>query len=221
MSLEFAKEIMPSLIRGSGQTLYIFVLTLVFSLPLGLPITLMSMSKFKPAKWLADFYILVFRGTPLMLQLFFIYYYVPQVFPIAYGRMTAALITFTLNYAAYFAEIYRAGIESIDSGQLEAAKSLGFSPWKTTRLIVIPQAIRVIIPPVSNEVITLVKDTALVNAIGITELLKAAKDATNVRTDPSAYLFAAIFYLFFTMVLTYISKKLEEKYSKFNREARA
>ena len=169
-------------------------------------------------------YIWLFRGTPLMLQLCFFYYglgyiaYANNLLFLRLDRFPAAVLTFTLNYAAYFAEIYRAGIQSIDRGQYEAAKSLGFTRTRTMFMIIIPQAIRRIVPPVSNETITLVKDTALVYVIALTELLKSAKDAANRDTNMTAFLLAAIGYLIMTFFLTALSQWLEKRFSRHERE---
>lgn len=149
-----------------------------------------------------------------MLQLFFFVYFLPILTGVRLERLTTAIVTFGLNYAAYFAEIYRAGIMSIDIGQHEAAKSLGFTRAQTMKTIIIPQTISRIIPPINNELITLVKDTALVHVIGVSELLKAAKDANNRDVNPTAYLIAALIYLFFTFILTVFAQKMEERYSK-------
>ena len=201
MDFQYIELILPSLLKGTVQTLYIFFVTLVLSLPLGLPFALGSISRFSPIRAICKIYIWLFRGTPLMLQLFFVYYGLPimmQQINAAWAdffrmeNVTAAVVTFVLNYAAYFAEIYRAGIQSIDPGQHEAAKTLGFSRWQTMRIIIIPQTIARVIPPISNEVITLVKDTALVTAIGVAELLKAAKDANNRDVNPTAFFLAAV-----------------------------
>lgn len=219
MNIEYIRTLMPVLLDGALQSLKIFVLTLVISLPLGIPFSIASISKFPPLRWLAKLYIWVFRGTPLMLQLFFVFFCLPLISPIKLDRMPSAILTFGLNYAAYFAEIYRAGIQSIDIGQYEAAKSLGFSRGKTLRKIVFPQAIRRIIPPVSNEVITLVKDTSLVYVIGVPELLKAAKDANNRDVNPTAYFLAALIYLGMTFLLTVLSAKLEERFSRYEATA--
>lgn len=209
MDLSYIALLMPSLLRGLGQTLWLFALTLIFSLPLGLVFTLGSISKIPPLRWLSRLYIWVLRGTPLMLQLFFIYYGLPFL-GVAFDRTTSAVVTFVLNYAAYFAEIYRAGIQSIDRGQHEAAKTLGFTPWQTMRLIILPQTISRVIPPVCNETITLVKDTALVTAIGVGELLKAAEGAVNRDMDITAYILVALIYLALTFVLTVIYERLEK-----------
>ena len=217
MDLSYIALLMPSLIRGLGQTLLLFALTLVFSLPLGLAFTLGSISKVPPLRWLSRIYIWVFRGTPLMLQLFFIYYGLPFL-GIAFDRMTSAVVTFVLNYAAYFAEIYRAGIQSIDRGQHEAAKTLGFTRWQTMRLIILPQTVSRVIPPVCNETITLVKDTALVTAIGVGELLKAAEGAVNRDMDITAYILVALIYLALTFVLTVVYERLEKRFSRHQKK---
>ena len=217
MDLSYIALLMPSLIRGLGQTLLLFALTLVFSLPLGLVFTLGSISKVPPLRWLSRIYIWVFRGTPLMLQLFFIYYGLPFL-GIAFDRMTSAVVTFVLNYAAYFAEIYRAGIQSIDRGQHEAAKTLGFTRWQTMRLIILPQTVSRVIPPVCNETITLVKDTALVTAIGVGELLKAAEGAVNRDMDITAYILVALIYLALTFVLTVVYEQLEKRFSRHQKK---
>lgn len=217
MDLSYIALLMPSLLRGLGQTLWLFALTLIFSLPLGLVFTLGSISKIPPLRWLSRLYIWVFRGTPLMLQLFFIYYGLPFL-GVAFDRTTSAVVTFVLNYAAYFAEIYRAGIQSIDRGQHEAAKTLGFTPWQTMRLIILPQTISRVIPPVCNETITLVKDTALVTAIGVGELLKAAEGAVNRDMDITAYILVALIYLALTFVLTVIYERLEKRFSRHQKK---
>lgn len=225
--MNFAPEyiilLLPSLMRGLLETLKIFCFTLLLALPLGLPIALGSISRFHPIKWLCKLYVWVFRGTPLMLQLFFFYYGLgimansSGLLFLRFERFTAVIITFTLNYAAYFAEIYRAGIQSIDRGQYEAAKTLGFTRGQTMMKIIIPQAIRTIIPPVSNETITLVKDTALATVIAIPETLKVAKDAANRDTNTTAYLLAAVCYLIITFLLTMLYRRLEQRFSRHER----
>ncbi len=215
----------PSLLSGLGTTLSLFFLTLAFSLPLGLPFALGSISRFWFIRLFCRFYVWFFRGTPLMLQLFFFYYGL-GIMANNYGvpflrldRFPAAVLTFALNYAAYFAEIYRGGIQSIDRGQYEAAKSLGFSRTRTMFMIILPQTIRRIIPPISNETITLVKDTALANVIAVAELLKVAKDAANRDTNTTAYFLAAMGYLSITFILTVVYQKLEKRFSLHEREA--
>ena len=159
----------------------------------------------------------VMRGTPLLLQLYFFCYgitFLPGIGDyLVMDRFQAAILAFILNYAAYFCEIFRGGILSVDKGQYEAAKVLGYSKWQTTTKIVIPQMLKVCLPPVSNECITLVKDTALVTAIGVTEILYFAKASVNRDVNATAYLVAAAFYLLMTYGLTKLFQYLEKKYS--------
>ncbi|MFV0413169.1 MAG: amino acid ABC transporter permease [Oscillospiraceae bacterium] len=218
MDLAYIQSILPALLQGTVQTLKIFFFTLIFALPLGLPISFGTMSRFWPVKSLSKIYVWVFRGTPLMLQIFFFFYCLPVFTGLKLDRETTAIVTFVLNYAAYFAEIYRGGIQSIDRGQREAAKSLGFSSWQTMRMVVIPQAFRRVLPPIGNEVITLIKDTALVYVIGVPELLKAAKDANNRDVNPISYFIAALIYLALTFLLTFISQRLEKRLSRHERK---
>lgn len=223
--MDYIQTLMPSILTGLLETLKLFLGTLIFALPLGLPIALGSISRFWPVKAISKFYVWLFRGTPLMLQLFFFYYGLGIISNnmgldfLRMERFTAVLVTFTLNYAAYFAEIYRAGIQSIDRGQYEAAKTLGFTRTQTMFKIIIPQTIRRIIPPVSNETITLVKDTALANVIAVPELLKAAKDATSRDANVTAYFIVAVFYLLITFVLTLGYRYLEKRFSRHEQEA--
>ena len=225
LSLDYAVLLLPGLLHGLKYTLGLFTLTLLFSLPLGLPIALGSICRFWPVRMLCRLYVWIFRGTPLMLQLFFFFFVLAIIaneteLPfLRLSRFGAAVVTFTLNYAAYFAEIYRGGIQSIDRGQFEAAKTLGFTRTRTMFKIIIPQTIRRLIPPVSNETITLVKDTALANVISTPELMKAAKDAVNRDTNLTAYLMAAIIYLGITFALTYVYQKLEKRFSRHEQEA--
>lgn len=217
MELSYIATIMPSILRGLATTLKLFVFTLTFALPMGLVLTLGSISKFAPVRYLAKAYILLFRGTPLMLQLFFIYYGLPFM-GVTLDQFPSAILTFVLNYAAYFAEIYRAGIQSIDAGQHEAAKTLGFTPAQTMRIIIIPQAVSRIIPPVCNETITLVKDTALVTAIGVGEMLKAAKGAVNRDMNITAYIVVAAIYLLLTLVMTKLYDRIERHYNRYQKK---
>lgn len=159
-------------------------------------------------------YIWLLRGTPLLLQLFFVYYGLPS-FGIILDRVPAACIAFVLNYAAYFAEIFRAGIQSIDKGQYESAKVLGFNYWQTMTRIILPQMVKRVLPPVSNETITLVKDTALVYAIGVGELLRATKTAVSRDAVTTPFLVAGVFYLVMTLVLTKLFDYLEARYDVY------
>ena len=211
---EYFLKILPALRDGLLVSLQIFLCTIVFSIPLGLPFALGSINKFPPLRWFCRLYILLFRGTPLMLQLFFFYFFLPITCGIRLDALPTAVITYVLNYAAYFAEIYRGGIESIDKGQHEAAQSLGISKVRTMFGIIIPQTVKRVLPSVANETITLVKDTSLVYVIGVQELMKAAKGAVNRDQKLLAYAVAAGIYLLLTFVLTILFKKLEKRFSK-------
>jgi polar amino acid transport system permease protein len=212
--IDYAQVLMPSLLDGTVVTLQVFFLTLIMALPLGLPIALGSISRFWPLRGLCRTYTWVFRGTPLMLQLFFFYYFPAIQFGWLIPAFPTAVFTFVLNYAAYFAEIYRAGIESIDRGQYEAAQSLGLTRWQTMFGIIIPQTVKRVLPPVANETITLIKDTALVYVITFSELMKVAKGAVNRDVDTLALFLAACIYLFLTFILTKIVTRLENHFSR-------
>ena len=209
-------EFLPFMLKGSVLTVELFVLTLVLSLPLGLPFALGSNSRFKPLSFLCKVYVWIFRGTPLLLQLFFFYFFFPLKLGVKISAFTAVVLTYVLNYAAYFAEIYRGGINSIDSGQYEAAHALGLSRGQTMRDIILPQTMKAILPPTVNEAITLVKDTALASTLAVTDLMKATTSAVNRMTDMTPFFFAAIIYLIMTFVLTLIAGKLEKYFSRYD-----
>ena len=209
-------EFLPFMLKGSVLTVELFVLTLVLSLPLGLPFALGSNIRFKPLSFLCKVYVWIFRGTPLLLQLFFFYFFFPLKLGVKISAFTAVVLTYVLNYAAYFAEIYRGGINSIDRGQYEAAHALGLSRGQTMRDIILPQTIKAILPPTVNEAITLVKDTALASTLAVTDLMKATTSAVNRMTDMTPFFFAAIIYLIMTFVLTLIAGKLEKYFSRYD-----
>ena len=213
--MNYFSIIIPSLMRGTVISISLFALTLVLSLPLGIPIALGENRKITPIRWICKAYVYVFRGTPLMLQLFFFYFFFPIYLNIRWDAFPTAVFTFVLNYAAYFAEIYRGGIKSIDLGQYEAAKSLGLSKRQTFIDIVMPQMTRIVLPPVSNEVITLVKDTALASVIALADLMKVAQGIVNRDGTLFAYVIAAVIYLIFTFIATIILNNLEKHYSKY------
>lgn len=215
-TFEYVGVLMPSLLLGAWYTLKLFVVTLILSLPLGLPFALGSNSRFRIFRLIAKTYIWIFRGTPLLLQLFFFYFFIPIAFDIRFSAFTTATLTFVLNYAAYFAEIYRGGINSIDKGQYEAAHSLGLSRRQTTFGIILPQTMKCVLPPVSNEAIVLIKDTALVSVMGVSELMKASTSAVNRDVNPLAYLIAAVIYLIFTFLLTLLSNYMERRFSVYD-----
>jgi len=187
-------EFLPFMLEGAVVTVELFVLTLVISLPLGLPIALGSNSRIKLLSFLCKVYVWIFRGTPLLLQLFFFYFFFPLVLDIQMNAFITVVFTYVLNYAAYFAEIYRGGINSIDRGQYEAAHALGLSRRQTMGDIILPQTMKAILPPVVNEAITLVKDTALASSLPVIELMKATNSAVNRMTDMTPFFFAAISY---------------------------
>lgn len=204
------------MLDGSEITLEIFVITLILALPLGMLAALGRLSRFKIISRFIEFYIWLMRGTPLMLQLLFVYFALPMV-GIKLPDIAAALLAFTLNYAAYFAEIFRAGIQSVPKGQYEAAKTLGMSYPKTMRRIIMPQVFRMVLPPVSNETINLVKDTSLVYILAMNDLLRVARTIVQREFDMTPFLIAAVFYLVMTFVLTWGFKKLEAHYGKYDK----
>ena len=203
------------MMEGAQITLEIFCVTLLLSLPLGLLVALCRISKLGPLRLLMEFYIWLMRGTPLMLQLLFVYFALPMV-GIRLPDIAAALLAFTLNYAAYFAEIFRAGIQSIGRGQYEAAKSLGMTYTQTMRRIIVPQMIRHVLPPVSNETINLVKDTSLIYILAMNDLLRVARTIVQREFDMTPFFVAAVFYLAMTFVLTWGFKNLEAYYGKYD-----
>ncbi len=207
---------LPFMLKSTLTTAEIFILTIVLSLPLGFPITLGMNSKFKPLSYICKVYVWIFRGTPLMLQIFFFYFFFPIYLKIDISAFWAVILTFVLNYAAYFAEIYRGGINSIDRGQYEAAHALGLSKRQTMVDIILPQTMKAILPPVVNEAITLVKDTALASVIPVIELMKATNSAVNRLSSMMPFVFAALIYLVLTAILTAIASKLEQHFKRYD-----
>lgn len=200
---------------GFANTLTIFFLTLIFSIPLGMIVALLRMSKRKIISVPVSLYILVMRGTPLMLQIFAIYFAIPMVFHQNLDRMTATILAFSINYAAYFAEIFRGGIMSIPVGQHEAAKVLGFTKAQTFFHVVLPQVIKRVLLPVSNEVITLVKDTSLANIIAVSELFRAAKNEASRTASVEPLFVAGLFYLLMNGVVTLVFSYLTRRYEYY------
>lgn len=202
------------MLEGSTVTLEIFFVTLGLSLPLGLLAALCRLSPIRPVSLLMEFYIWIMRGTPLMLQLLFVYFALPMV-GILLPDIVAALLAFTLNYAAYFAEIFRAGIQAVPAGQYEAARTLGMTYVKTMRRIIMPQVIRMALPPISNETINLVKDTSLIYILAMNDLLRIARTIVQRDFDMTPFFIAAVFYLVMSLALTWAFKKLEAHYGKY------
>lgn len=214
--MDYILSIIGPLAQGSTITLKLFFITLVLAVPLGLALALVRISRFRVASTLVNGYIWLMRGTPLMLQLLFIYFALPfvPVIGIKLPDFPSAIAAFTLNYAAYFAEIFRAGIQSVDRGQYEAAKSLGMSYGQTMRRIVLPQMVRHILPPMSNETITLVKDTSLIYVLALNDLLRAARNIVQREFTVTPFIVAAAFYLIMTLVLTWVFQRLELRYAQ-------
>ena len=197
------------------MSLRIFFFTLVVALPLGMVVALGRMSKLKVITLPMRFYILIMRGTPLMLQLFFMFYALKPLFGIQLDRVMAAQVAFALNYAAYFAEIYRGGLEAIPRGQTEAAKVLGYTKPQAFFHIILPKVIKRITPPMGNEFITLVKDTSLAQVIGVVELLRVTSQWVASAVNMTPLVIAAVFYLVMNGVLTRLFTTLEKRLSYY------
>lgn len=216
MSPDYLLSILKPMLEGAKATILLFVIAIVASIPLGFLLTLAGNSKFKPLSWLANTYIYLMRGTPLLLQLLFFVFGLPLIPVIGeylvMDRFAAAALAFVLNYAAYFAEIFRGGLLSIDKGQYEAAQVLGLNKWQTTTRIVIPQMIRIALPALANESVTLVKDTALLYAVAVPELLHFAQTAVNRDFTIVPFVMAGLIYLLITAVLTLVFKWLERRF---------
>lgn len=198
------------ILKGAVLTLQLYLVTVIFAVPLGTLTALGKVSGGKLLRRLLGLYTWVMRGTPLLLQLFFAYYGLP-VLGIRLSPFTAAALTFVLNYGAYLTEIFRAGIESIGRGQYEAAHVLGFNYVQTMRRIVLPQAFKRVIPPTINEAITLVKDTALVSVIALSEILRNASEIVTREFSITPYVIAAVIYLLITSLIVYGGRKLEQR----------
>lgn len=211
MQIEYLVNLIKILFDGLGVSFKIFGLTLVFALPLGIIVSILSMSKNKIVAIVTKIYILIMRGTPLLLQIICIYFTPYYLLKISYDRFIAIIIAFSLNYAAYFGEIFRSGIESIPKGQWEAAFTLGFSKVKTFFLIILPQAIKRTLPAISNEVITLVRDTSLAQVIGITEIFSIAQKQANYKFSIIPLIMAGLIYLIISLILTMIFNYTERK----------
>ena len=225
-------EVTLFLLDGFWLSLLIFAVTLLCGAPLGLPIAFCSMSRFRPIQRISKVVVWIVRGVPLMLQIFIIYYVPGLLFKMPVfsqidkhfflnygiadaGRIIAVLIAFSLNYACYFSEIYRGGIESISRGQYEAGQVLGLTKSQIFRKIILKQVVQRIIPPMSNEIITLIKDTALANCIMVCEIIKQAKELAATKAMVWPLFYAGVFYLLFVGLLTIVLGKVEKKLSYF------
>ena len=216
MSLDYLITILKPMLEGAQMTVLLFFIAIVASIPLGFALTLAVKSRFKLVSWLAHAYIYVMRGTPLLLQLLLICFGLPMLPVIGeylvLDRFVAACLGFILNYAAYFAEIFRGGLLAIDKGQYEAAQVLGLNKWQTTTRIILPQMFRIALPAVANESVTLVKDTALLYAVAVPELLHFAQTAVNRDFTIVPFFVAGIIYLIMTLLLTLFFKRLEQRF---------
>lgn len=216
MSQEAVIKLFFQLLGYSKVTMRIFLLTAIFSLPLGMVLTVGRMSNMKIFSYPIRLYLLIMRGTPLLLQLVAVYFIPPKVFGYYIDRSIAAILAMTLNYAAYFAEIYRSGFESMPKGQYEAAEVLGFSKRQRFLKIILPQVIKKIVPPMGSEFMTLVKDTALVSCIGIEELYVRAQSAMNTESSVIPIVIAACFYLVMNGVVAQAFRLIEKRLSYYN-----
>lgn len=203
------------MLEGLKLVLILFLFTLIISIPLGAIISICRISSLKYLNFLATTYLLVFRGTPLLLQLIFIFYGLPLI-GIVFDRFTVAILAFSLNYSAYFAEIFRGGIQSIDKSQYEACLMLGLNRKLSFIKIILPQVFKTILYPISNEVITLVKDTSLVYILGLNDILRIAQVNSNRTLSLLPLIEVGALYLLLIFILSNIFKTLEEKFSYYN-----
>ena len=216
MTIEEIWNLVQRMAVASLTTLELFFFTLLFALPLGMVFAFGRMSKIRPIRWLTQVYLLVMRGTPLMLQLIFFFYVTPLAAAVGFTRLQVAIVAFIFDYAAYFAEIYRGGIEGVPVGQYEAANVLGFSKRQTFFRIVLPQVAKRILPPMGNEFITLVKDTSLALVIGVAEITSLANKVQASAVSMVPIVVAALFYLLMNMVVSKGFSIAEKKLSYYH-----
>ena len=203
------------LLEGAGVTLSIFFLTLLFAVPLGVLFAQARMSKHAILRAPTSLYIYLMRSTPLMLQIMFVYFLLPQILPFKVDRFSAVIFAFAVNYAAYFAEIFRSGIQSIPAGQYEAAKVLGYTKTQTFFYVILPQVVKRVLLPMTNEIITLIKDTALASTVAVVELMTIAKKQVSSSSSIEPYLLAIVFYLVLNGVAEQLCKLAEKKLSYY------
>ena len=215
--MDYIISIIPQMLMGTMDTLRLFFITIVLSIPLGILLAFGRVSSFLGLRKAIAAYVYVLRGTPLMLQLLFVYFGLPFV-PVIGVRLDdfpAAILAFVLNYGAYFCEIFRAGIQAIPRGQYEAAKTLGMNYVQTMRRIILPQVFKIILPPISNETITLVKDTSLIYVLAMNDLLRTTRNLVQRDFNIMPFVVAAVFYLIMTLILTYGFNKVEKHFAKW------
>ncbi len=216
--MDYIISIIPQMLMGTVDTLRLFFITIVLAIPLGILLAFCRVSSFKLLRDVVAAYVYVLRGTPLMLQLLFVYFGLPfiPVIGIRLDDFPAAVLAFVLNYGAYFCEIFRAGIQAIPKGQYEAAKTLGMNYVQTMKRIILPQVFKIILPPVSNETITLVKDTSLIYVLAMNDLLRTTRNLVQRDFNIMPFVVAAVFYLVMSMVLTYGFNKLEKHFARWD-----
>lgn len=215
--MDYIISIIPQMLIGTMDTLRLFFITIVLSIPLGILLAFGRVSSFRGLRKAIAAYVYVLRGTPLMLQLLFVYFGLPflPVIGVRLDDFPAAILAFVLNYGAYFCEIFRAGIQAIPRGQYEAAKTLGMNYVQTMRRIILPQVSKIILPPISNETITLVKDTSLIYVLAMNDLLRTTRNLVQRDFNIMPFVVAAVFYLIMTLVLTYGFNKMEKHFAKW------
>ena len=216
--MDYIISIIPQMLLGTVDTLRLFFITIVLAIPLGILLAFCRVSSFKILRNAVAAYVYVLRGTPLMLQLLFVYFGLPfiPVIGIRLDDFPAAVLAFVLNYGAYFCEIFRAGIQAIPKGQFEAAKTLGMNYVQTMKRIILPQVFKIILPPVSNETITLVKDTSLIYVLAMNDLLRTTRNLVQRDFNIMPFVVAAVFYLVMTLILTFGFNKLEKHFARWD-----
>ena len=216
--MDYIISIIPQMLMGTVDTLRLFFITIVLAIPLGIILAFCRISPFKLLRDVVAAYVYVLRGTPLMLQLLFVYFGLPfiPVIGVRLDDFPAAVLAFVLNYGAYFCEIFRAGLQAIPKGQFEAAKTLGMNYTQTMRRIILPQVFKIILPPVSNETITLVKDTSLIYVLAMNDLLRTTRNLVQRDFNIMPFVVAAVFYLVMTLILTYGFNKLEKHFARWD-----
>ena len=216
--MDYIISIIPQMLLGTVDTLRLFFITIVLAIPLGILLAFCRVSSFKILRNVVAAYVYVLRGTPLLLQLLVVYFGLPfiPVIGIRLDDFPAAVLAFVLNYGAYFCEIFRAGIQAIPKGQYEAAKTLGMNYVQTMKRIILPQVFKIILPPVSNETITLVKDTSLIYVLAMNDLLRTTRNLVQRDFNIMPFVVAAVFYLVMTLILTFGFNKLEKHFARWD-----
>jgi len=211
--MDYILTIIPQMWLGTLESAKIFFVVIVLSLPLGMVLALGRVSTFTIIKKFIATYVWVLRGSPLMLQMLFVYFALPSI-GIYFEDFTAAIIAFVLNYAAYFCEIFRSGIQAVPKGQYEAAHALGMNYWQTLTRIIMPQVFRIVLPPISNETITLIKDTSLVYVLAMNDLMRTTRNLVQRDFSIVPFLVAAVFYLLATLIFTLGFERLERYFNR-------